>query len=133
MKINRQHRRTARIIWQDSFAGGAPDFSSLEKKIKAFQMEKNIQKEFILEALMERISLYLRENKLKISSPNELSDGRMRQILAVIGHADRFTGGVEFVNDKSLIAGLKVEKGYDIEDYSVSRQLEILRNRLVKN
>jgi F0F1-type ATP synthase delta subunit len=133
MKISRQHRRTARIIWQESFADGKPDLAAVGQKIKALRDEKSRQREFVLEALMDRIALYLRENRLRISSPDELSGERIKNIMSLIGDSGAFAGGIEFIWDRSLIAGLKIEKGYDIEAYSVSRQLELLRNRLVKN
>jgi len=133
MKIKLQHRRLARIIWQESFSAGTPDFYEIAQKLTALKSEKRRDEEFILEALLERISLYLRENKLRISSSQELSDKDKKHILSIIGNTEKFTGGIEFKENNSLIAGLKIEKGYDIEDYTVSRQLEILKNALMKN
>lgn len=133
MKIKQQHRRIARIIWQKSFSGGIPDFSAISQIVKSLRKEKRRDEEFILEALLERVSLYLRENRLKISSPDELSEERKKQILSVIENIEKFTGGIEFDKNDSLIGGLRIEKGYDIEDYTVSRQLEILKKTLMKN
>lgn len=133
MKIKHQHRRIARIIWQESFSGGTPDFSAIRQKVKSLRNEKRRDEEFILEALIERISLYLRENRLRIFSPNELSEEKKNQILSIIGNIERFTGGIKFDTNESLIGGLRIEKGYDIEDYTISRQLEILKKTLMKN
>lgn len=133
MKVKLQHRRIARIIWQKSFSGGIPDFSAIRQIIKSLRNEKRRDEEFILESLLERISLYLRENTLRISSSNELSEERQKQILSVIGNIEKFTGGIEFDKNESLIGGLRIEKGYDIEDYTVARQLEILKKTLMKN
>ncbi|MEI6054849.1 MAG: F0F1 ATP synthase subunit delta [Lentisphaerota bacterium] len=133
MKVKLQHRRIARIIWQNSFSGGIPDFSAIRQIIKSLRNEKRRDEEFILESLLERISLYLRENTLRISSSNELSEERQKQILSVIGNIEKFTGGIEFDKNESLIGGLRIEKGYDIEDYTVARQLEILKKTLMKN
>lgn len=133
MKVKHQHRRLARIIWQRSLSGGIPDFSAIGQIVKSLHDEKCREEEFILEALLERVSLYLRENRLRISSPDEFSDERKKQILSVIGDTGKFTGGIEFDKNESLIGGLRIEKGYDIEDYTVSRQLEILKKTLIKN
>ena len=133
MKINRQHRRIARVIWQNCIVDGIPDIPAFERDLATLREEKNRQKKFVFAALLERISLYLRENKLKISSSEELSKSRKEKILSVIGSTAKFIGGIEFLKDEHLIAGLRIEKGYDIEEYSVSRQLELLKNRLIKN
>jgi len=62
-----------------------------------------------------------------------LSEEKKNQILSIIGNIERFTGGIKFDTNESLIGGLRIEKGYDIEDYTVSRQLEILKKTLMKN
>jgi F0F1-type ATP synthase delta subunit len=133
MKINRQHHRIARVLWHECIADGFPDISAINSSIAVLQSGKNRQKEFILKALLDRISLFIRENRLNVSSPDELSENRKKQILSAIGRTDRFFGGITFKKDESMIAGLKLEKGYDIEDYSVSKQLERVKNRLLKN
>ncbi len=133
MKLNRQHRRIARVIWQNCIVDGIPDIPTFERDLATLRVEKNRQKKFIFAALLERISLYLRENKLKISSSEELSKSLKEKILSVIGSTEKFIGGIEFLKDEHLIAGLRIEKGYDIQEYSVSRQLEIFKNKLLKN
>lgn len=133
MKIKRQHKRMARILWNESFVNGAPDFSVVGEKLKTLRSLKNRYKEFIFEALLERIQVYLREHRLRIISPDELDNDGREKVLSVVGLVSGYTGGIEFTMDPSLIAGLRIEKGYDIEDYSVSKQLGTLKKRFMDN
>jgi F0F1-type ATP synthase delta subunit len=41
--------------------------------------------------------------------------------------------GISFSVDPSVIGGLRVEKGYQVTDLTVARQLEILKDGLLKN
>ncbi len=130
MKLKTQHQKTARVIWQESFLNDMPDFQVMMLKLQSLKGKKLREEEFILKALLERIMRYLREHRLKISAPNELTEYQREQILSLVGNIEKYIGGIEFCKNESLIGGLRIEKGYDVEDYSISRQLEILKSTL---
>ena len=133
MKLKREHKRMARILWNESFVNGVPDFSVVGERLEQLRNINNRYKEFIFVALLERIQVYLREHKLRIISPGDLDSDRRKKVLSAVGLSGGYTGGIEFAMDPSLIAGLRIEKGYDIEDYSVSKQLGTLRKIFMDN
>lgn len=133
MKIKPRHNSRARILWQSFFIEGKPDISLMRENIKRFKDEKRRDEESILKAVLERMRLYLSENRLRISAPVELTEEKIDMILKAEGGKGNFPGGVEFILDESLIGGIKIEKGFNIENFSIARQLELLRNSLTES
>lgn len=132
MKIRAEDRRKARTIWQAALTENEiPDFHVLKKFVSEMIASRSRNKEQILFALRERITLFLNGVKIRITSAEELDEAERQRILDCIRDGEKFLTEPEFALDSSLIAGMKIEKGYEILDRSLAKQLDSVWKKML--
>ena len=133
MKITRQHRRNARLLWQSACVNGIPDADRIREAVRAARQNEGRAAEAVLQCFVQRLEVYIRANQVGIVSADRLSSQQQEQLTRLFSGAETVKAGISFDVDPTLIGGLRVEKGYQVTDLTIARQLEILKSRLLKN
>lgn len=123
----------ARIIWQRSLNGDCLDISLLMKNLEAFKKENRRDTEPTLKALLHRIALYKHMRKIKLISAEKLSEQQKNTLISALTKDKTGATEPQFDTDKSLISGIRIEDGYSVTDYSIARQIEMLKNEFLKD
>lgn len=132
MKLTRQHHREARLLWQSILINDLPDPDRLQKVIQTAQTKLGRQSEGVLRCLVQRMETFIRSNQIRVTSVDRLSDTQKKQLTAQL-EGDASPGvKVQFFEDASVLGGLRIEQGYLVTDQTLSRQLEILKDLLLR-
>ena len=89
--------------------------------------------EAVLKCFMQRLEVYVRANRIGVISADTLSARQQEQLSGLFRGAESVKAGINFSVDPAVIGGLRVEKGYQVTDLTIARQLEILKEKLLKN
>ena len=130
MKITRQHRRNARLLWQDVSVDGVPDAARIKEAVQAVRQREGRGAEAVLRCFVERLEVYIRANRIGVVSADRLSLPQQDQISALFHEKEATRAGINFSVDSAVIGGLRIEKGYQVTDMTISRQLEVLQDKL---
>ncbi len=133
MRITRQHRREARLLWQIVTADGIPDVARIKEVVGSVQQDGGREAEAILRCFVQRLEIYIRANQVGIVSADRLSSEQQAQLSGLFRGKEATKAGIQFSVDPALIGGLRVEKGYQVTDMTIARQLAILQSQLLKN
>jgi len=133
MKLTRQHRREARLLWQSVTTGGLPDEASIKEAVLALQQRGGRDVEAVLKCFLQRLEIYIRANQVGVVSADRLSERQQEQISGMFHGIETAQAGIRFSVDPSVIGGLRIEKGYQVTDMTIARQLAVLQDRLLKN
>jgi F0F1-type ATP synthase delta subunit len=77
------------------------------------------------------LEVYIRANRVGVVSADPLSAQQQEQLTGLFREIESVKAGISFSVDSSVIGGLRVEKGYQVTDLTIARQLEILRGKLL--
>lgn len=133
MKLTRQHRRNARLLWQSVCVNGAPDTNRIREAVRTVRQYQGRGAEAVLRCFAQRLEVYIRANRVGVVSADRLSTQQQGQLAGMFRGTEAAQAGISFSVDPSVIGGLRVEKGYQVTDLTVARQLEILKDGLLKN
>ena len=131
MRISRQHRRNARLLWQSVCVNGTPDADRIKAAVRDVQQHEGRGAEAVLMCFMQRLEVYIRANRIGVVSADRLSPRQEEQISGLFRGTEAARAGVSFAADPAVIGGLRVEKGYQVTDLTIARQLEILKDKLL--
>jgi F0F1-type ATP synthase delta subunit len=133
MKLTRQHRREARLLWQSVSTGGIPDAERIRAAVQTLQQQIGRDAEPVLRCFAQRLAVYVRSNQIKLVSADPLSPAQQEQLAGLADNAGAANAGIQFRVDASVIGGLRLEQGYQVTDRTIARQLEVLQDILLKN
>lgn len=133
MKITRQHRRNARLLWQSVCVNGIPDAERIRAAVRDVRRNEGRAAEAVLQCFVQRLEVYIRANHVGIVSAGLLSPRQQEHLTGLFSGTETVKAGISFSVDPALIGGLRVEKGYQVTDLTIARQLEVLKSRLMKN
>ncbi len=131
MKLTRQHRRNARLLWQSVSINGAPDADRIREAVQAVRQLEGRAAEAVLWCFAQRLEVYIRANQIGVVSADRLSARQQEQLSGLFRETEAAKAGINFSVDPAVIGGLRVEKGYQVTDATLVRQLEILKNKLL--
>jgi hypothetical protein len=131
MRITRQHRRDARLLWQSVSVNGIPDADRIREAVRTIRQYEGRGTEAVLSCFLQRLEVYIRANRVGVVSADPLSAQQQEQLTGLFREIESVKAGISFSVDSSVIGGLRVEKGYQVTDLTIARQLEILRGKLL--
>jgi F0F1-type ATP synthase delta subunit len=133
MKLTRQHRREARLLWQSVSVDDRPDAGRIRGVVRTMQDKIGRDAEAVLRCFSQRLAVYIRANQVNVVSADQLSPQQQDQLSGMFRESGGVRSDVGFVIDPTVIGGLRVERGYQVTDITIARQLEVLQNLLLKN
>ncbi|MCU0857376.1 MAG: F0F1 ATP synthase subunit delta [Pontiellaceae bacterium] len=131
MKLTRQHRRNARLLWQSVSVNGVPDANRIRETVRTIQQSHGRDAEAVLKCFAQRLDVYIRANRIAVVSADRLSAAQQEQLNGRFRETGAANLGVQFSVDPSVIGGLRVEQGYQVTDLTLARQLELLHDKLL--
>ncbi|NOU35261.1 MAG: hypothetical protein HOO88_00570 [Kiritimatiellaceae bacterium] len=131
MKLTRQNRRNARLLWQSVSVNGTPDANRIREAVQAVKQRDGRDAEAVLRCFVQRLEVYIRTNRVGITSAARLSTPQQEQLSGMFRKTESVKAGVSFSVDPAVIGGLRVEQGYQVTDLTIARQLEILQDKLL--
>jgi F0F1-type ATP synthase delta subunit len=131
MRLTRQHRRNARLLWQSVSVDGVPDADRIRAAVQDVQQRGGRDAEAVLRCFLQRLEVYIRANRIGVVSADSLSTRQQEQLSGLFRETESVKAGVRFSVDPAVIGGLRVEKGYQVTDLTIARQLEILQDKLL--
>jgi hypothetical protein len=131
MKLTRQHRRNARLLWQSVCVNGAPDADRIREAVRTVRQYEGRGAEAVLRCFAQRLEVYIRANRIGVVSADRLSTRQQEQLTGLFRETETAKAGIGFSVDPAVIGGLRVEKGYQVTDLTIARQLEILQDKLL--
>jgi F0F1-type ATP synthase delta subunit len=133
MKFTRQHRRNARLLWQTVSVGGVPDAERIREVIRTIRKNEGRDAEAVLRCFAQRLAVYIRANRVGVVSAVPLSAQQQAQLSQDFFGTEAARVGVNYAVDPAVIGGVRVERGYQVTDITIARQLEVLKDRLLGN
>jgi F0F1-type ATP synthase delta subunit len=133
MKLTRQHRRNARLLWQAISVNDVPDVKRIREAVRTVRQQEGRDAEAVLRCFVERLEIYIRTNRIGVISADPLSAQQQGQISELFHGAESVNAGINFSVEPAVIGGLRLEKGYQVTDLTIARQLEILKDKLLRN
>jgi len=133
MKLTRQHRRNARLLWQSVSVNDVPDANRVREVVRTVRQQEGRDAEAVLRCFVERLEIYIRANRVGVISAAPLSTQQQEQLSGLFCGTESVKAGISFFVDPAVIGGLRLEEGYQITDLTIARQLEILKDKLLKN
>ena len=133
MRITRQHRRNARLLWQAVSVNGVPDANRIREAVRTVRQYEGRNAEAVLRCFVERLEVYVRANRVGVISADPLSTRQQEQLSGLFRGTESVKADINFSVEPAVIGGLRVEKGYQVTDLTIARQLEILKDKLLKN
>ncbi len=131
MRITRQHRRDARLLWQSVSVNGVPNAERIWDAVQTVRQSEGRGAEAVLSCFLQRLEVYIRANRVGVVSADPLSAQQREQLAGLFRGTESVKAGIRFDVDPAVIGGLRVEKGYQVTDLTIARQLEILRGKLL--
>lgn len=131
MKLTRQHRRNARLLWQSVSVNSVPDADRIRVAVRAVRQSEGRDAEAVLRCFAQRLAVYIRASRIGVVSAIPLSTLQKEQLVRLFGGTDGAKSGVSYSVDSAVIGGLRVERGYQVTDMTIARQLEVLKDRLL--
>jgi hypothetical protein len=133
MRISRKHHRSARLLWQAVSVNGVPDVNRIREAVRSVRQYEGRDAEAVLRCFVERLEVYIRSNRVGIFSADPLSARQQEQLSGLFCGKQAANAGIDFSVDPAVIGGLRIEKGYQVTDLTIARQLEILKEQLLTN
>lgn len=133
MKLTRQHRREARLLWQSVLTNGIPDAERIQAAVQSLRRQIGRDAEPVLQCFAQRLAVYIRSSQITVVSADPLSPAQQEQLAGLASPADEVSAGIRFNVDPSVLGGLRLERGYQVTDRTIVRQLEVLQDILLKN
>lgn len=133
MKLTRQHRREARLLWQSILVEGQPDAARIRSVIESMPRQIGRDMEPILHCFMQRLEVYIRSGQITVVSADPLSPAQQEQLTGLTEQKDAAKAGIKFVVDPTVLGGLRLEQGYQVTDRTIARQLDVLKDTLLRN
>ena len=130
MKLTRQHRRKARILWQSICIESVPDEQRLREAVQALRRSGDRDAEPVLRCLEQRLMVHVRLARVSVVSAEDLPAQIRAEILSRL-LSQTVAANVEFSVEPGVLGGVRLEKGYDVTDATVGRQLEVLKHKLL--
>lgn len=131
MRLTRQHRRNARLLWQAVIVNGVPDANLIKEAVQTVRKYEGRCAEAVLRCFVQRLEVYIRETQISVVSANQLVAWQQDQLIELFCEKVSVKAGVRFFVDPTVIGGLRVERGYQVTDLTIMRQLEVLRDKLL--
>ncbi len=131
MRLTRQHRRNARLLWQAVSVNGVPDVNRIREAVRTVRQYEGRDAEAVLMCFVQRLEVYIRATQVGVISADRLSAGQQELLSGLFRETEAVKTGINFSVDPAVIGGLRVEKGYQVTDLTIARQLEILRDKLL--
>lgn len=131
MKLTRQHRRNARLIWQSVSVDGIPDANRIRAAVQDVQQHGGRDAEAVLKCFVQRLEVYIRANRIGVVSADQLSTRQQEQLSGRFRGTESVNAGISFSVDPAVLGGLRLEQGYQVTDLTIARQLEILQDKLL--
>ena len=132
MKLTRQHRRNARLLWQSVSVNGTPAANRIREAVQTIQRYEGHDAEAVLRCFLQRLEVYIRAHRVGVVSADRLSIQQQEQLAGLFRETETVKAGINFSVDPAVIGGLRVERGYQVTDITIARQLEILRDKLLE-
>ena len=131
MKLTRQHRRNARLLWQSVSINGVPDATRIREAVRTVRESEGRGAEAVLRCFVQRLEVYIRATRIGVVSADRLSSSQQESLSELFRDKESVKAGISFSVDPAVIGGLRVEKGYQVTDMTIARQLEILQDKLL--
>jgi hypothetical protein len=80
MKLTRQHRRNARLLWQAVSISGVPDTKRIREAVRTVRQQEGRNAEAVLRCFAERLEVYIRTNRIGVISAEPLSAQQQGQL-----------------------------------------------------
>jgi isopropylmalate/homocitrate/citramalate synthase len=132
MRLTRQHRREARLLWKSVTIDGTPDAERIRAAVQTLPQQIGRDAEPVLRCLVQRLEIYIRSNRIHIVSADPLSPEQQHQ-LSGLTEGSAAQAGLEFSVDASVLGGLRLEQGYQVTDKTLARQLDVLKDMLLQH
>jgi F0F1-type ATP synthase delta subunit len=131
MRLTRQHHCSARRLWQAVTVNGAPDADRIREAVRDVQQQEGRGAEAVLRCFLKRLAVYIREHEIGVVSADLLSAPQQEQIAGLFRGTASAKAGIRFTVDPAVIGGLRLERGYQVTDLTISRQLQLLKDELL--
>ncbi len=131
MKLTRQHRRNARLLWQSVSVNGVPEANRIREAVQTVRRLEGRAAEAVLRCFVQRLEVYIRANRIGVVSSDRLSAQQLERLSGLFRETEAAKAGINFSVDPAVIGGLRIEKGYQVTDLTIARQLEILQDKLL--
>jgi F0F1-type ATP synthase delta subunit len=131
MRLTRQHRRNARLLWQSVSVDGIPDANRIRAAVQAVRQHSGREAEAVLRCFVQRLEVYIRANRIGVVSADPLSIRQQEQLSGLFRETESVKAGISFSVDPAVLGGLRLERGYQVTDLTIERQLEILQDKLL--
>jgi F-type H+-transporting ATPase subunit delta len=131
MKLSKEARKAAKVLFLGSFSDGKLDEEKVRTVIKQLADKKPRHYLEILEGYQRYVRLELAKRHAVIESATELDRGtrdKLRRALRA-KYGDDLT--FEFSVTPELIGGLRIKLGSDVWDSSIQNRLARLENELI--
>ncbi len=133
MRLTRQHRRNARLLWQSVSVNGIPDAARIREAVRTARESEGRDAEAVLRCFVQRLEVYIRAHQVGVISADRLSVRQQEQLSGLFRETESVKAGISFSVDPAVIGGLRIEKGYQVTDMTIARQLEIVKEKLLEN
>jgi len=131
MRLTRQHRRNARLLWQAVSVNGVPDVNRIREAVRTVRQYEGRDAEAVLMCFVQRLEVYIRATQVGVISADRLSAGQQELLSGLFRETEAVKTGINFSVDPAVIGGLRLGKGYQVTDLTIARQLEILQDKLL--
>ncbi len=133
MKLTRQHRREARLLWQSVTVNNNLDADRARTAVQAVRKTAGRDAEAVLRCFAQRLAVYVRSNQVRITSADPLTAEQQEQLTKLTDSGASAGSGVRFAVDASVLGGLRLERGYLVTDRTLARQLDLLQDLILRN
>jgi len=110
---------------------GAPDGDRVIEAVRTIRQREGRDAEAVLRCFSQRLEVYIRANRIGVVSAGPLSAPQQERLSRLFGSIEAVNTGVTYAVDPAVIGGLRVERGYQVTDMTIARQLEVLKGRLL--
>ncbi len=130
MKISKEARRTARLLFQASVADGRIDAGKVAEYSDRLIAEKPRSYVGILKEFARLLRLELQRRHAVVESAAALDDAGVSHLDAELRARFGADLTIEHLTNPALLGGLRIKVGSDVWDGSVSNRLQLLQQQL---
>lgn len=130
MRIRRTHQQQARRLWQLCLREGRPHEDLLRAVIDHLVARRPRGFVAVLQALRQRVERIQHLSTARVATADPLTDALRDDVERAVRHHFPAATSVVYEHDPGLLAGLRVQTGYDLIDDSLLDKLNRLHQKL---
>jgi F0F1-type ATP synthase delta subunit len=130
MRIRRTHQQQARQLWQLCLQDGRPQEDLLRAAIDDLMTRRPRGFLAVLHGLRQRMERAQRLTTARITTADPLTDGLRHDVEQAVRRRFPAATRIVYEDDPALLAGLRIQAGYDVIDDSLLGKLNRLHQKL---